>query len=117
MRGKPYSLNGIEKIVKEIDKIVLQKEFEFLSASYTEKPNDKNRINVDINLNELEKIYIQRINIYGNYITEEGVIRNALLIDEGDPLNNILLNKSLNEIKSLQIFSKVEPKILDRRRS
>ena len=113
LRGKPYSLNGIEKIVKEIDKIVLQKEFEFLSASYTEKPNDKNRINVDINLNELEKNYIQRINIYGNYITEEGVIRNALLIDEGDPLNNILLNKSINEIKSLQIFSKVEPKILD----
>ena len=113
LRGKIYSLNSLEKIIEEIDKIVLQKEFEFLSASYSETISGKNRINININLNELEKNYIQRINIYGNYITEESVVRNALIIDEGDPLNDILLNKSINEIKALKIFGKVEPKIED----
>ena len=112
LRGNIYSLNSIEKIIKEIDKIVLQKEFEFISASYKEVIVNKDKINIQINLNELEKNYIERINIFGNYITEEKVIRNALIVDEGDPLNDILLNKSINEIKALRIFKNVNSSIV-----
>ena len=61
----------------------------------------------------MKKFYIERINIYGNYITEEKVIRNSLIIDEGDALNKILLNKSINEVKSKNIFKSVRSKTLD----
>jgi outer membrane protein insertion porin family len=37
----------------------------------------------------------------------ENVIRNQLEIDEGDPFNEILFNKSINNIKSLNFFKNV----------
>jgi outer membrane protein insertion porin family len=33
---------------------------------------------------------LKRINIFGNNVTRENVIRNQLEIDEGDPFNEIL---------------------------
>ena len=60
-----------------------------------------------------KKIYCRAINIYGNNITQENVIRNQLLIDEGDEFNSILASKSINNIKSLNIFKSVDSKIID----
>ena len=53
------------------------------------------------------------MNIIGNDITNETAIRNLLIVDEGDPLNEILNNKSINNIKGSGLFSKVDYKILD----
>ena len=61
---------------------------------------------------ETEKFFVDRINIFGNNVTEEKVIRNQLLIDEGDPYNEILKAKSINNIKSLN-FLKVQSDVLD----
>ena len=41
------------------------------------------------------------------------MVRNELIIDEGDPLNDILFNKSVNNIKSLNIFKSVKSEIKD----
>ena len=108
LKGKIYSLNKIEKILNEIDKIVLTKEFEFINAKYDEVITKKNKINFTIKLEETEKTYIERINIYGNYITDENVIRNSLIVDEGDAYNQILINKSINDIRSKNIFKSVK---------
>ena len=97
-------MNKIEKILNEIDKIVLTKEFEFINAKYDEVIIEKNKINLTIKLEETEKTYVEKINIYGNYITDENVIRNSLIVDEGDAYNQILINKSINDIKSKNIF-------------
>ena len=113
LEGKKYSLDKIEKILKEIDKIALTKEYEFIDASYNEIIVNNNQINLSIKLFESEKYYVERINVFGNFITEEKVIRNSLIIDEGDALNEILLNKSINNIKSKGIFKKVEKIIKD----
>ena len=48
------------------------------------------------------------MNVFGNNITEEKVIRDNLEVDEGDPFNKILLAKSINNLKALNIFGKVE---------
>ena len=111
LKGKTYSLNKIKKILNEIDEIALTKEFEFISAKYKENIIDNN-INLSIKLEESKKFYIERINVFGNYITEENVIRNSLLVDEGDAYNEILVNKSINEIKSRRLFKTVN-KIID----
>ena len=89
----------------------MSKEFEFIDASYEENIINKNQINLSIKLFESEKFYVEKINLYGNYITEEKVIRNSLIVDEGDPLNEILLNKSINQIKSKGIFKTVNKSI------
>ena len=113
LKGKKYSLKKIENILEEIDKIALSKEFEFIDASYKEEIINKNQINLSIKLFESEKFYVEKINVYGNYITEEKVVRNSLIVDEGDALNEILLNKSINQILSSGIFKSVNKSVKD----
>ncbi len=110
LKGEKYSLLKINSLLKEIDKIALTKQFEFINASLIEKIN-QDKIDFEINISESEKIYVEKINITGNYTTLEEVIRNNLIVDEGDPLNEILFNKSINNLKSLGIFKKVESDI------
>ena len=69
-------------------------------------------INLQFNVEEGEKFYVDRINILGNNITAESVIRNQLMLDEGDPFSEILVNKSINNIKSLNFFKTYNLKLL-----
>ena len=68
---------------------------------------DQNLINLVFNVEESEKIYVDKINIFGNTVTAETVIRNQLMLDEGDPFSEILFNKSINNIKSLNFLKTV----------
>ena len=112
LKGEKYSLNSIDKILKEIDKIVLNKQFEFLKSSVNEEIKD-NFINLTFDIGESEKFYVEKINIFGNNITREEVIRNNLLVDEGDAFNELLQTKTLNNLKALNFFSKVDSEIID----
>ena len=112
LKDKDYSLSKIEKVLREVDKIALSKQYEFINASLSETIVDDDRLNISITLDETEKFYVERINILGNEYTFEEVIRNSFIIDEGDAFNEILFNKSINIIKSKNIFAKVESKVL-----
>ena len=111
-KGKAYSLNAIDKVLKEIDKIVLNEQFEFLKSTVKEQI-DGDLINLTFDIGESEKFYVEKINIFGNNITREDVIRNNLLIDEGDPFNELLQTKTINRLKSLNFFSKVDTEIIN----
>ena len=113
MNDKPYSLNRINELLNEIDNIAITKQYEFINASFSENIIDNNKINIEFVINESQKLYVDRINIIGNDITNETAIRNLLIVDEGDPINEILNNKSKNNIKISGLFSNVEYKILD----
>ena len=112
LKGEKYSLNSIDKILKEIDKIVLNEQFEFLNSSVKEEIED-NLINLTFDIGESEKFYVEKINIFGNNITREEVIRNNLLVDEGDAFNELLQTKTLNNLRSLNFFSKIDTEIID----
>ena len=64
-----------------------------------------------INLKDTEKFYIEKVKITGNLITSERVIRNALISDEGDPFNELLVNKSYNNIRALGLFKDVKTNV------
>ena len=64
------------------------------------------KINIVFNIFEGEKILVERINIIGNNVTNEDVIRGELILDEGDPFTKLNLDKSISEIKSRNIFKK-----------
>ena len=49
----------------------------------------ENSINIVFNVFEGEKTLVERINITGNNITNEDVIRGELILDEGDPFTKI----------------------------
>ena len=113
LKEKPYSISRIEKIIEEIDKIALSKQFEFISADVEEVIVDNNKLNFNIFLKETEKFYVGRINIFGNTITREDVIRNQFYVDEGDAFNEILHAKTINKLKSKRIFKTVKSEIND----
>ena len=112
LKGKNYSLNTISKILNEIDKIVTNKRYEFLTSSVQEYFVD-DLINLTFNIKESDKFYIEKINIYGNNITEERVLREIFLIDEGDALNELLFAKSINNLKALNFFKNVKSKVTE----
>ena len=112
IKGSIYSVIKIENKLEKIDEIVLNEQFESINAGVNEDLVD-NRLNLTFNIFEDEKIFIERINILGNNVTSENVIRNQLLIDEGDPFNKLLEAKSINNVKSLNFFRSVESEILE----
>ncbi len=112
LKNQDYSLNKIEKLLREVDKIALTRQYQFIDALLDETIVDNNKLNILISLKDNEKYYVEKINIFGNNFTIEEVIRNALIVDEGDPYNKILFNKSVNNIRSKNIFSKVETEII-----
>ncbi len=109
LKGKTYSINSVDQILEEIDNITIEEEFKTVNASIDETLND-NKLNIDFIIEESDKIFVERINVFGNNITRESVIRNQLVIDEGDPFSEILLKKSENNIKSLNFFKNVNTK-------
>ena len=108
IKNTKYSQNKINKIAKLLDDVTLFREYEFITASISENVIDNNYIDIIFEVSESEKKYIETINILGNNVTEEKVIRNNLEVDEGDPYNKILTAKSINNLKSLGIFKNVK---------
>ena len=111
IKNKPYSINSVNNILDELDKITTKEEFHSVNATVTENIID-NKINLNFEIVETEKLFVEKINIYGNNVTREEVIRNNLEIDEGDPYNKILQLKSVNNLKSLNFFKEVDAEII-----
>jgi len=112
LKGEPYSINSVEKILYEIDQITILDEFKTIQASL-EESIDNNKLNINFIVKETDKFFVEKINIFGNNITRESVIRNQFEIDEGDPFSEILTTKSVNNIKSLNFFKSVNTKIIE----
>ena len=111
LENKKYSKKKFNKVLEEINNIALQNEYVFIDTKFNFIVTENNNINVELIFDDLEKLYVEQINIFGNFITEEKVIRNSLIVDEGDPFNQILFEKSLDKIKSKRIFKSVKSDI------
>ena len=103
LKGQNYSINKVEKILEEIDKVTLEEQYESISAN-VQKNIIGNKINLEFIIEKSEKLFVEKINIFGNNVTRENVIRNQFEIDEGDPYNEILAKKSLNNLKNLRFL-------------
>jgi len=112
LKNKPYSINAVQKITEEIDIIALNDQYESIDIDVFENFVGNN-LNITFTIKETKKTYLSRINIFGNNITRENVIRNQFEIDEGDFFNEILLNKSINNIKSLNFFKNVSSEVVN----
>ena len=113
LKNKKYSIDGINSILKEIELIASQNLYDFIDATVTEEIVDKNKINFNFKVKDSQKYYVERINLFGNFNTIEEVIRNKLIVDEGDPLNELLYKKSIDNIRSTGFFKKVNSEIID----
>ena len=111
--GALYSPNLLNKINKEITTYLISKKYNNFEINIKENKKINDIIDIRVELNEEPKVLVNRINIQGNSITEEKIIRNNLILTEGDYLSLSKIKKSIDNIKSKQLFSKIDYKIED----
>ena len=92
IKDKPYSINSVSKILDEIDLISINEQYQSVKSQLRKKLFLTKLI---YHLKLRKQRCNRKINIYGNNITRESVIRNQLIIDEGDIFNEILVKKIL----------------------
>ncbi len=110
--GNYYSPFAIKNILEDIDEIIDRNNLQFVEHNVEEEVLEKT-ISIKFNIYEGKRELVERINIIGNSITNESVIRAELLLDEGDPFTTLNLNKSISKLKAKRIFRNVTPEVLE----
>ena len=110
--GKYYSPFTVKKLLDDLDLLIANNDLQFIEHSVNEIL-DGEIIEIKINIYEGSKVLVEKINILGNTVTDESVIRGEFLLDEGDPFSSLKLSQSVAKIKARNLFSEVKETVLD----
>ncbi len=105
--GGYYSPFTVKKLLDELDLIISNEDLQFIEHNVNEIIKE-NTIELVINVVEGKKIIVEKIDILGNTVTNETVIRSGLLLDEGDPYSKVKVDKSISQIRGKRIFASVK---------
>ena len=105
--GEFYSPFKIKKLLDNLDILIARNDLQFIEHSVNEIL-DNDSIEIKLNIYEGEKKLVEKINILGNSVTDESVVRAELLLDEGDPFNKLKLEQSIARLKARNLFGEVK---------
>ena len=104
--GKYYSPFEIKNILEDIDEIIDKNNLQFVEHNVEEEVLEKT-ISIKFNIFEGKRELVERINIVGNSVTNEDVIRGELKVDEGDPFTKVNFDRSIADIRSRNIIKRI----------
>ena len=110
--GKFYSPFKVKKLLDELEELIDENDLQFVEHSVNEIL-EGDSLEIKINIYEGKKLLVEQVNVLGNTITDESVIRAELLLDEGDPFNTLKLDRSIAKLKARDIFGEVKTEIVD----
>ncbi len=110
--GEFYSPFKVKKILETVDDLIDSNSLQFADHK-VEEILENGKISLIFDIREGEKVLVERINILGNSITKEEVIRSELVLDEGDPFTQLNLDKSISNLKARRIFKTVSSSVKD----
>jgi len=113
LKNAIYSPLILNKLNRDLTSYLESKRYNNFEINILESKKDNEIIDIVLQLNDEQKNIIKKINIQGNTITEEKVIRDNLVLSEGDYLNQSKIKRSIDNVKASQIFSKVDYKVED----
>ena len=113
LKNAIYSPLILRKLNRDLTSYLESKRYNNFEINILESKKDNEIIDIVLQLNDEQKNIIKKINIQGNTITEEKVIRDNLVLSEGDYLNQLKIKRSIDNVKASQIFSKVDYKVED----
>ena len=107
--GRVFNSEKLEKTIEAMTVGVSEQGYAFGQV----KPRlDRDQVNHVINLtyviDEGPRIYIERINIIGNFRTEDGVIRRQFRLAEGDAFNRLLVEAARKRLRAIGFFKTVD---------
>ena len=106
-----YSQKVINNLRDQIYDYLIKNKIEFVKFDIQTGITENNKVNVFLNFKKTKRQFINLINVKGNSITEEGVIRRNLVFSEGDTFANHKLENSKDNLKATGIFKEIKTNI------
>jgi outer membrane protein insertion porin family len=107
--GDWYNADLIEKTITKLTDAVGNLGFAFVDIQPTiDRDREKKVINVTFDIQEGPRVFVERIDIVGNYRTLDRVIRREFRLVEGDAFSTAKLRRSRQRIQNLGFFKKVD---------
>lgn len=107
-KGDWFSSKKLEKDIESITNRSSELGFAFVDIRPKLKKDKNGKVTVIFIVYESERIYVNRINIKGNFKSHDKVIRREIQLAEGDAFNLSKLEQSERRIKSLALFESVK---------
>ena len=107
--GRVYNSEKVEKTVEALTIKVSQQGYAFAQVRprFDRDPASQT-IGITYVIEEGPRIYIERINIVGNFRTQDDVIRREFRFAEGDAYNRLLVETARKRLRALGFFKAVE---------
>ena len=107
--GRTYNVQRIEKSAEALTITASQEGYAFAQVKPRfDRDEASHRINITYVIDEGPHVYIERINIVGNFRTHDDVIRREFSLAEGDAYNRLLVEAARRRLRSLGFFKSVD---------
>lgn len=107
-KGDWYDGDAVGRSADAMTDTVRNHGFAFVKVDPRIKRDPKTHtVDLEFDVSEGPRVYVERINITGNTRTEDQVIRREMRIAEGDPYNEELIRRSRQRLQDLQFFNTV----------
>jgi outer membrane protein insertion porin family len=107
--GRVYNAEKVEKTVEALTIEVSQQGYAFGQVRPRfERDEATHTMGIVYTIDEGPRIYIERINIVGNFRTEDNVIRREFRLAEGDAFNRLLVEAARKRLRALGFFKTVD---------
>jgi outer membrane protein insertion porin family len=111
--GQMYEDDKIEKATDALTFAAGAAGFAFVDVVPHYSSNKKTRtVDLTFDVKEGPRVYVERVDVVGNTVTLDYVIRREMLVTEGDAYNRVLVDRSKQQIKALGFFKDVDIKQL-----
>jgi len=109
--GQIFTPDSLSKDSKAIEDYYGERGYLDTNVQSIRVPNvETGRMDLTYNIREGELTYIELIEIRGNIKTKDKVIRRELAVAPGDIYNTVRVDRSMERLKNLGFFGKVEPR-------
>ncbi|WP_114228366.1 MULTISPECIES: outer membrane protein assembly factor BamA [Sphingomonas] len=104
-QGDWFNAKAVEDAVTRLQEAAgaLGYAFSDIEPDYGRNPDTKT-MDITFRVNETPRVYVDRIDISGNTVTRDKVIRREFRINEGDAFNTLKVKRSQDRIQSLGFF-------------
>ena len=104
-KGDWYNAKSVEDTIDKLNEAAGAYGYAFADARPSYVPDRKNlTMSVTFNVAQQPRVYVERIDVNGNTLTQDKVIRREFRLAEGDAFNALQVKRSTNRIKSLGYF-------------
>jgi len=107
--GRRYSLTNMQRTAADMSRDAAHQGFSFAEVRpRLDRDVEAKRFNVTYLVDEGARLYVERINVFGNTRTRDFVIRREFEFAEGDPFNRTFLAAGREALQGLGFFSRVQ---------